>query len=365
MRLGTVLGGRRAMARDKATHLLRSEREMVEKGKRDLRHRAEGAMARARKAIEPEKVPDRVLEERVRARLGRHVTHPSSIDVSAQDGRVVLSGPVFSSEVDGLVRATRRVPGVRELESRLEAHDTADRVPGLQGEPHRLPRSLLRREVWPPALRLVASGAGLGLGAYGLARRGAFGAASATPGGALLLRATVNRPASKLFGATEQSAVTLQKTITVDAPVSEVFALWSDVESFPRFMDHVREVHASRDGRRSRWTLQGPGGTRLSWDAEVTRYEKNRAFAWRTLPGSAVEHAGTVELEPRSQGRTRIHVRMWYRPPAGALGHAVASLLGADAKRALDDDLVRMKSLLEEHKATAHGEEVTHEELRH
>jgi hypothetical protein len=49
---------------------------------------------------------------------------------------------------------------------------------------------------------------------------------------------------------------------------------------------------------------------------------------------------------------------MTYKPPAGVLGHAVAALFRTDPKQALDDDLVRLKSLIETGKTTAHGEEV-------
>jgi hypothetical protein len=46
---------------------------------------------------------------------------------------------------------------------------------------------------------------------------------------------------------------------------------------------------------------------------------------------------------------------MTYNPPAGLLGHGVAALLGADPKRALDDDLLRFKSLLEHGRTTTDG----------
>jgi uncharacterized membrane protein len=36
-----------------------------------------------------------------------------------------------------------------------------------------------------------------------------------------------------------------------------------------------------------------------------------------------------------------------YLPPGGALGHTLACLFGADPKRSLDADLMRMKSMLE------------------
>ena len=50
---------------------------------------------------------------------------------------------------------------------------------------------------------------------------------------------------------------------------------------------------------------------------------------------------------------------MSYVPPAGALGHAVATLFGVDPRQAMHDDLVRLKSLLEEGEtSTSEGRKV-------
>jgi uncharacterized membrane protein len=54
---------------------------------------------------------------------------------------------------------------------------------------------------------------------------------------------------------------------------------------------------------------------------------------------------------------------MSYNPPAGALGHAVATLFGSDPKSAMNEDLVRLKSLLETGKTTAKGKEVMQGDL--
>ena len=54
---------------------------------------------------------------------------------------------------------------------------------------------------------------------------------------------------------------------------------------------------------------------------------------------------------------------MSYCPPAGILGHTVARLFGADPKSEIDDDMVRLKSLLEVGKTRAHGETVWRDEV--
>jgi uncharacterized membrane protein len=55
---------------------------------------------------------------------------------------------------------------------------------------------------------------------------------------------------------------------------------------------------------------------------------------------------------------------MVYNPPAGVMGHAAASLLGSNPKQAMDEDLVRFKSLLEQGKTTAEGATVTRERVK-
>jgi uncharacterized membrane protein len=59
-----------------------------------------------------------------------------------------------------------------------------------------------------------------------------------------------------------------------------------------------------------------------------------------------VEHAGIVHFESEGNA-TRVQIRFSYNPPAGALGHSIAGLIGVDPKRAFDEDLLRMKSFVE------------------
>jgi hypothetical protein len=67
-------------------------------------------------------------------------------------------------------------------------------------------------------------------------------------------------------------------------------------------------------------------------------------LAWKTEPDSAIQHAGIVKFTDNGDETTTIHLRMTYNPPAGALAHGLASLVGSDPKTLLDEDLMRMKS---------------------
>ena len=78
-----------------------------------------------------------------------------------------------------------------------------------------------------------------------------------------------------------------------------------------------------------------------------------------------VENAGTVKLQRVSEDTTRIDVSISYNPPAGAVGYTIATIFGADPKSAMDEDMVRLKSLLEEGKTTADQGQVRLGELQH
>jgi uncharacterized membrane protein len=189
------------------------------------------------------------------------------------------------------------------------------------------------------------------------ARRPA-GWAAAGAGGLLLARALVNQPLGEIVGVgRRRRGIQVQKAIHVDAPVEEVFAFWSNLESFPRFMTHVKHVQQISD-RQYHWKV-GP----FEWNAEVTRLEPNRMVAWRSLPGAALRNRGVVRFREDDHRGTEVSVRLAYRPPAGMLGHGVARLLGADPKHQMDDDLLRFKSLIEQGAATGRGERVLREEV--
>ena len=118
------------------------------------------AGTRARLTTGP--VDDRRLRERVRAKIGHACSHPHAIDVDAADGIVTLRGPVLADEVQTLLATVRTVPGVLAAVSRLEAHESADGVPALQGRGTLAQPSLdiLHRD-WAPATPALVTAAGL------------------------------------------------------------------------------------------------------------------------------------------------------------------------------------------------------------
>ncbi|SHG67026.1 SRPBCC family protein [Massilia sp. CF038] len=153
-----------------------------------------------------------------------------------------------------------------------------------------------------------------------------------------------SRPASQ--GATKhQRLMTVDRSIRIDADPEQVYTLFANYDNFPRYMANVLSVRDLGHGR-SHWVIQGPAGSEISWNSVLTENSPPRRLAWESEPGSEIAQSGEVLLEPVRSG-TRVTVRLRYRPPAGALGQALASLLGSDPGRQLEQDLARMKALAE------------------
>jgi uncharacterized membrane protein len=349
---------RRAMLRDRMVGVLHDAEDAVGKGTRDINNRMSGTVASLRGLLAPAAhVPDDVLVARVRARLGRVVSHPHAIAVQAEHGRITLGGMILTPEVPVLLAAVEMVPGVMAVDNQLETHDDAAGIPGLQGE-GRQPADNLMQGSWSPTVRLLAGLIGWRATTAGMRRGGLLGLAVGLGGLGLLFRAVTNRTWQRLAGMTRTpQGVTFQKTLTLQAPVREVFDLFCNPENFPRFMAHLVEVRRL-DDRRHRWVAKGPAGVPVEWESEITELEPDRIVAWRSVPGSLIDNRGSVRFQGQDD-TTRVDIRLSYHPPAGTVGHLVASLFGVDPKHAMDDDLIRLKSLLTVGKTSVAGHTVT------
>ena len=125
-----VSGKRRRMwLRDKAVHARSVCSRALDKALRDLGNRAGGFLAQAWASLRHQAVPDEVLGERVRAKLGRVASHPNSIEVIASHGRVTLTGPILEREAERVVGQLYSVRGVRYVENKLEVHKEAGDCP--------------------------------------------------------------------------------------------------------------------------------------------------------------------------------------------------------------------------------------------
>jgi uncharacterized membrane protein len=207
---------------------------------------------------------------------------------------------------------------------------------------------------WNPTMRNTALVGGGMLALLGLMRRSPMSAVLGLAGAALLARGAANQPLRKLVnrgttglreGMHMDQTIDFQKTVHIDAPPDEVYEQFANYENFPRFMSHVVEVR-DLGRRRSHWIVKGPAGSEFQWNSVLTEQSKPHRLAWRSEAGAEIPQTGSIQFE-RHRGGTLVTVRMAYSPPAGAIGHGLALLLGADPKSQMDDDLARMKAFIE------------------
>ena len=182
---------RRARLRELTIHSIHTVKMIAGMTSRDVEHRLSGLAARTLDRLIEEEAPlDDVLAARVRARLGRLVSHPGAIDVTTNKGTVIVSGPIFEAEVEQLLKGVGAVPGVTAIENRLEPYQDAGHVSALQGPgPREVPRMPASWRRWSPTARLIAGVAGLALVALSSPNRPVRGAATGIAGVELLERA--------------------------------------------------------------------------------------------------------------------------------------------------------------------------------
>ncbi len=196
---------------------------------------------------------------------------------------------------------------------------------------------------------------------YGVKKRSTAGMLLAMAGGELIYCGTTGySPLFRALGLTPleeslgksvsipyQHGIRVDKSITVDKPHDEVFAFWRNLENLPRFMQHLHSV-TTLDEKRSHWIVRGPSCKIVEWDAEIINEQPNELIAWRSIPGSDVDCAGSVHFKPAPGGRgTEVLLELQYIPPGGAIGAALAKLMGENPANQIKEDLRRFKQLME------------------
>lgn len=354
---------RKALVRDQMMRFRDESKGAIDVGVRDLRNRTRGLLAEGMAIVSNEGTPDYVMEERLRSRLGFLTRHPGAVQVSVRNGEVVIDGDILENESESFVAGLQRLRGVKNIQNNLRVHQEAGNISTLQGEGW-MPGDTRGSMQWTPAARLLAGGGAAYLLLYGLFRGGFIGTMAKVGGLILGARAFTNMDYKTMTGQqSDFEAVRVRKSINIDAPVEEVYGLWSNFENFSRFMNNIEEIHDMGDGR-SHWVVKGPAGSKVEFEAQMTQNVPNEVVAWETTPDSMVKHRGQVRFKENKQGQgTTVNVNMAYTPPAGVAGHAVAKLFGKDPKSEMDDDLARMKTLLEQGKTSAGGQRVRRDDV--
>ena len=134
--------------------------------------------------------------------------------------------------------------------------------------------------------------------------------------------------------------------ITINRPIEDLYRFWRNLENLPRFMRHLESVE--RLPTRCR-----VGGARaradsiVEWNAEIINEVPNQVIGWRSIEGSDVVSAGSVNFDDAGPGAARTSACGCSTARRAARSGAVAKLLGRDAATEIREDLRRFKQLVE------------------
>src|SRR5262245_31142769 len=98
--------------------------------------------------------------------------------------------------------------------------------------------------------------------------------------------------------------------VVVEVPIQVAYNQWTQFESFPSFMEGVKQVR-QLDDKTLLWRAQ-IGGKELEWTAIITEQEPDRRIAWRSMSGNS--NAGAVVFESLGSNRTRVELHVAYEP---------------------------------------------------
>jgi uncharacterized membrane protein len=132
-------------------------------------------------------------------------------------------------------------------------------------------------------------------------------------------------------------------TALVQRTPAELYALWRDIESAPRWQEMIADVIVTGP-RTSHWVMNADGQT-IEWDAEILADEPGRRIAWRSVAGDS-NNAGEVVFEPAPGGRgTVVIVLQEFRQ--GKVKTVAETIFSRNPKQAVIENLRHFKAFAE------------------
>lgn len=110
---------RRHVLADKARRGLRVTGRELHDAAENAKNHTKGKVLELQHRMTEDAVDDERLVERVRAELGHRVERARAIEVSAENGRVTLTGALPYDQIERATQTAAAVRGVREIDNRL------------------------------------------------------------------------------------------------------------------------------------------------------------------------------------------------------------------------------------------------------
>ena len=142
----------------------------------------------------------------------------------------------------------------------------------------------------------------------------------------------------------------IEATVTIQRPVSEVFAFYRDFRNLPSFLGDVMEIEPTGPAT-SRWTIKGPFGIRVHWTTEVTEERTNELIRYETATSSATKTHWEIYFSPGAEpGETQVREVM--KAPGGRFAMDALALIGKFPAQEVSANLHRFKQLMETGRVT-------------
>lgn len=141
---------------------------------------------------------------------------------------------------------------------------------------------------------------------------------------------------------------TIKKTIEVDVPVRTAYDRWTRFESFPEFMEGIKEVR-QLDDKSLFWHAE-IAGKDVEWEADITEQVPDVRIAWKSRTGKP--NAGVVDFHRLEDNKTQVALQMDYETEG--ITETVGDALGFTGHR-VEADLERFKNLVEKSGSPAGG----------
>lgn len=136
------------------------------------------------------------------------------------------------------------------------------------------------------------------------------------------------------------------RALTIDRPRAELYAFWRDFTNLATFMENVEAIQPTGD-HRAVWTIKAPAGQTVDVETEIVTDRPDELIAWRSVEGSQIETEGRVAFRDAGPRGTVVELIVAYKPPAGAIGKAIAKLFQREPNIQARHELKRLKMLME------------------
>jgi uncharacterized membrane protein len=132
----------------------------------------------------------------------------------------------------------------------------------------------------------------------------------------------------------------IMEAVEVNVPVRTAYDQWTQFETFPRFMEGVKQVR-QLDDTTVEWVAD-VAGKEKRWKAKITEQRPDERIAWTSIDGA--RNAGVVTFHRLDEGKTRVTLQLDVDPdgPVENVGDAVGLV-----KRRVEGDLKRFKEFIE------------------